>query len=300
MMCWSARPKERPAARARLSTSAGDSRSSASRASARDFVRRSSRRSRLDCHCCRLSVQARVKRSSRARAAVAPHSMEGGRASVPEARPEAAAPSSTVRRCAGSKRRQSSSGAPGSRQTRMFAGEPRCRARISSILGGTGPPAPSAPWRSGRSTTSMLAQPLAESRMRSASTLSRLPRACAAACATLWSHAWDSGLLMDPNPCDPYRSSSAMGWRMPGATSSAAADVATPCSPRSAATSSRRAAMPPSRTHAGRPSVSSRAPSTSRMASSWLRTSLSATAIPLPAGCRCAAGATVLASGDGP
>mmetsp|Transcript_17026 Transcript_17026/g.53520 ORF Transcript_17026/g.53520 Transcript_17026/m.53520 type:complete len:246 (+) Transcript_17026:1572-2309(+) len=174
-----------------------------------------------------------------------------------------------------------SRGGPGSRQTSKFDEDPTCRTRISSSFAGTPPGCPWLPF-SGRSTTSRFAHPMTDSRRRSGSTFRRCPTACETAFEMLWSQASASGPLKEPKSSAPLRSSSARGWRMPGATRRAAAEVAAACSPSSAATSSRRAAMPPKSTHSGNRSRSSGTPSTSAMASSWFRISLSAHAMLSP------------------
>mmetsp|Transcript_99377 Transcript_99377/g.320498 ORF Transcript_99377/g.320498 Transcript_99377/m.320498 type:complete len:332 (+) Transcript_99377:1398-2393(+) len=294
MTCSRARPKEVPTARARCNTSSEVARCSTSRASACALLRRPSKRSNADSHCGTRSPQSAAKRSSSERAAALPQSIDGGMGSSSPrpSSPATAAPRSMVRFSLGSKRRQSSSGAPGSRQTRRFDGEPKCRSRMSSIFAGTA----TFGGFSGSWTTSRLVQPMAERRMRNGSTFRRWPSACATACETLWIQASASGPLKEPKSSEPQRSSSISGWRKPGSTSCAAAAVAGPCSPSMAATSSRRAAMPPTSTHSGKRSRSSRTPSTSETVSSWLRTSLNAQAmvsaplcLPRAPGTRCPA-----------
>mmetsp|Transcript_51983 Transcript_51983/g.111224 ORF Transcript_51983/g.111224 Transcript_51983/m.111224 type:complete len:372 (+) Transcript_51983:1435-2550(+) len=278
MTCSSARPNELPAARARLSASSESSWRSLSRASVRVRRRRISRRSNPVTQVGTRSWQSFANRSSRSRAAEGPHNCEAGKGSSPCRSLSAAAPMRTVRLCCGSKRRQSSRDAPGSRQTSKLEEEPRWRNRISSSLAGT-PALVEAPL-SGRPTTSRLAQPWAERRKRRGSTFRRCPRACAAASFTWFSQRSPAGPSKVLQSSEPQRSSKHTGWRMPGATSNAAALEAMPCSPSNAATSSLRAAMPPRSTHSGKRSMSSVTPSTSTKASSLLRISLKAQAIP--------------------
>mmetsp|Transcript_57872 Transcript_57872/g.188131 ORF Transcript_57872/g.188131 Transcript_57872/m.188131 type:complete len:411 (+) Transcript_57872:1309-2541(+) len=302
--CCKARPKDRPTALARRRTSSDDSRRSISRASFCDLDSRASNRSSCETHCGTRSLQRAAKRSSKAVAAAGPQSVKAGNWSLPPTCAcDVAAPMSTVRLNCGSNLLQSSNDAPGSRQTSRFAEFPTNLWRISSIFGF----APAAPVLSGKSTTSRFAHPMADNRNLSASTLSLWPNACPAACATLLSHASASGPFAGPKSSWPHRNSRATGCRIPGATSSAAAEFATACSPSNAATSSRRAAMPPSRTHSGKLSSKSRMPSTSAMASNWLRTSLRTQAMPSPlrrpprfaprAGCAAGCTATGVAPG---
>mmetsp|Transcript_79338 Transcript_79338/g.204369 ORF Transcript_79338/g.204369 Transcript_79338/m.204369 type:complete len:274 (+) Transcript_79338:1277-2098(+) len=270
-MCCSARPKETPADRALRSTSSSASRFSISRASRWARANRPSRRPRFSSHCGMRSRHSTANRSSRARAAADPHSVEAGIVSPACA---AAAPTSAVRFNCGSYRRQMSIAAPGSRHTSTLDGDPMCLLRISSTLAEDPcacEPAPT-PTRSGRSMTSRLTQPCAESRRRKVSTFKRCPNAAWQCCERSLSQAsaWESGIA-----ADVPRSSRARGWRMPGATMRAAAEVARACSPKSADTSSRRAAMPPRRTQAGKRSKSSATPSTSVIFSNSARTSLS-------------------------
>mmetsp|Transcript_14267 Transcript_14267/g.31633 ORF Transcript_14267/g.31633 Transcript_14267/m.31633 type:complete len:409 (+) Transcript_14267:1213-2439(+) len=278
MTSCSARPKEKPAYRALLNNSKVLSLWANSRASLLDFMSRPSSRSRLDNHCGALSLQRLENRSSRHVAASGPHRMDAGKeSSPPEDTLEAAAPTNSVRTSCGSNLLQSSKGGPCSKQTNKLQAEPMCFIRISSIFKGG---SASMEHFSGRSTTSRLAQPAAESRRRRDSNFRRCPKACCVAFCTPRSQLSASGACGWPRSALLHLSSKAMGCRMPGWTRTAEAACATAVSPSSPDMSSRRAAMPPSRTHAGKRPNKSRTPSTSQIFSNWLRTSLNAQAMP--------------------
>mmetsp|Transcript_73898 Transcript_73898/g.205452 ORF Transcript_73898/g.205452 Transcript_73898/m.205452 type:complete len:248 (+) Transcript_73898:2021-2764(+) len=130
---------------------------------------------------------------------------------------------------------------------------------------------------------SSVEQPRTESRIRKGWTRSRFPYAHSVACPSCSSHISASRpcKLLTSTASGPSLSSSATGCLIPGATSFAATANAVPAAgpvppPINAATSSRRAATPPTSTHSGNLSSCSLTPSTSETFSRFWRTALRA------------------------